>query len=83
MGNNPHQNKAAVTAKLQEVKAHPMCLSFEDTGSSYRVIYPSGDEFWVDGLHATYLKLGKLAALERLLEVMEKHWLESFPGSKA
>ena len=72
------ERMAAVESKLEELKAHPMCGRFEDDGAYFLVIYPAGD-FAVHGCRAEYRHAGKSIALERLLGVMERHWMESYP----
>lgn len=67
----------AVERAKQEVRDHPMCLRLEDDGAAFFVIYPCGD-FAVQGCRSTY-RDGKENALLRLLQVMERHWMESYP----
>lgn len=61
-------NVASLTA---QVRAHPMCLTFEDDGRYFRVIYPAG--MYPNGAQSSYGD-GKAAALTRILNVMERHW---------
>jgi hypothetical protein len=61
---------------LAAVKAHCMCLRFEETRTHYRAIYPDG--YFPNGVQVDK-RLGKHVALERMLIVMERHWKESFP----
>lgn len=67
----------AVECAKRKVKAHPMCLRLEDDGAAFLVVYPCGD-FAVQGCRSNY-RDGKEAALLRLLQVMERHWVESYP----
>lgn len=57
------------------VKDHCMCARFEDEGGKYRVIYPEG--YFPEGVQVSQA-MGKAAALEKMLEVLERHWKESF-----
>lgn len=68
------QNMRAVEKALTAVKQHCMCARFEDLGGAYRVLYAPG--FRLDGVQAVYAKCGKLVALERILNAMERHWKE-------
>ena len=62
--------------KLTEVRKHCMCLAVEETKHHYTVLYPPG--FFLDGVRVgTTGEGGKLAALGKLLEYMERHWQES------
>lgn len=57
-----------------EVLAHCMCFRFEDVGGKFRVIYPDG--YFPNGVQVSKA-MGKTKALQRLIEVMERHWKES------
>ena len=70
-----HNRVAKVRDRLAAVKAHCMCLRFEETRTHYRVIYPDG--YFPEGIQVDK-RLGKHVALERMLIVMERHWKESF-----
>lgn len=63
------------------IRAHPMCAELNEDahrrGYLY-VTYPAGD-FPVEGLRVSKAN-GKRVALARALDVMERHWRESFPG---
>lgn len=61
---------------IKEIKNHCMCLTFEDDGAYYRVIYPDGDYF-TNGAQINYRVWGKIDALERLLKAIEKAWKDS------
>lgn len=61
---------------LTAVKQHCMCVRFEDLGGAYRVLYAPG--FRLDGVQAVYAKVGKRAALERMLNAMERHWRDEY-----
>lgn len=57
-----------------EVLAHCMCRRFEDVGGKFRVIYPDG--YFPNGVQVCK-SMGKTKALQRLIEVMERHWKDS------
>ena len=76
---NVQENIAKVKLLIDEVKDHCMCAKFQDVGGAFIVIYPYGD-FPVDGVRVGYLTNGKAWALKKMLEKMEKHWIESFPN---
>lgn len=59
---------------IESIKDHCMCAKFEDDGGKYRVIYPEG--YFPEGVQCSQ-RIGKAVALEKLLEVMERHWKES------
>lgn len=71
---NPRENAAAVQESLRAVQQHCMCARFEDIGGAFQVLYPEG--FRLDGVRATYANCGKKVALDRMLNVMERHWKE-------
>lgn len=71
------ENAKRATEMLEKVKSHCMCARFEDLGGAYRVLYADG--FFPNGVQAAYAQCGKAVALERMLNVMERHWLESYP----
>lgn len=73
------ENITKVKIALENVKAHCMCLKLEDDGARFTVIYPNGD-FQVHGTRVSYRENGKLWALNKLLEKMEQHWIESYPA---
>ena len=75
---NPLENKQAVDNLIAKIKDHPMCLTFEDQVGCYQVIYPEGD-FEINGVIAS-TGGGKLKALYRILERMERDWIESYPN---
>lgn len=70
--------KTKVSERHDMVMDHPMCASLTEDAGYYTVIYPAGD-FPVHGVRATKAG-GKHVALGHLLTVMERHWVESFPG---
>lgn len=72
----PRERAINVSALIAKIKAHPMCLRFEQESGIFRVIYPEG--FQLDGAQARY-STNKSESLERLLSVIERHWLESYP----
>lgn len=69
------QNKAALKELLQEVQEHCMCALFEDNGAKFLVTYPPG--MILGGVQATHAGCGKIVALERMLNAMERHWIDS------
>lgn len=70
----------AVNAIRQQILDHPMCGRLIEGSDMYRVIYPAGD-FPVDGLQSVVRRgEGKAIALSKLLPVMDRHWLQSYPG---
>ena len=69
------QNKSALKSALQEVNDHEMCAIFEETPVHYRVLYPPGmyiEGMRIDGAQSSKTG-GKVAALNRLLVIMERH----------
>lgn len=75
---NPKANFSAIENVKIKIKEHPICAYFEDEEWSFTVIYPQGS-FSVAGVRVRYEK-GKRRALENLLQKMEYHWQERFPG---
>ncbi len=73
----PAENLAAVADLAAQVQAHPCCLRFIDADGRYEVHYPAG--IFPHGARASQ-GMGKALALSRLLQVMERHWLESYEG---
>ena len=55
----------------KELSNHPMCLKIEESGTHFVVIYPEG--MYPNGVRVS-LGMGKIRALERLLQVVERHW---------
>lgn len=72
------QRTDKVESLIKEIKDHPMCFDFIDQGSHYIVIYPDG--FQLDGCRIEITTKGE--TLEKLLNKIELHWKESFPGYK-
>lgn len=68
------ENIDAVQAALAAVKDHPMCAKFETIDGKFRVIYPCG--MFPDGVQVSFGN-GKAIALERMLNVMERHWVSN------
>lgn len=60
-----------------EVENHPMCARLTEDAGYFYVNYPAGD-FPVDGLRTTK-KPNMKSALDRLIPVMERHWMGSYP----
>jgi hypothetical protein len=73
----PQQNLARVESLTAQAQAHPMCLRMAWRGDRLVILYPEG--FPLGGVQCS-LTNGKAWALERVLEAMERHWLESFPN---
>jgi hypothetical protein len=71
------ENVKKVEELVSQVQAHCMCAVFEDLGGAYRVLYAPG--FQVDGVQAVYARCGKALALQRILDAMERHWLQDYP----
>lgn len=71
---NPQQNAERVRKLIAEVEEHPMCAKFEFVDGLYRVLYPVG--FYPNGAQAS-IGEGRAVALQRLLQVMERHWKEN------
>jgi hypothetical protein len=69
------ENFNAVKEAMAAVKDHPMCAKFEDVGGKFRVIYPYG--MFPDGVQASF-SIGKRVALDRILNVMERHWIANY-----
>lgn len=65
-------NIAKHKAALDAVRDHPMCYRMIRDGGKVTVIYPPGD-FQTDGARSDDTARG----LERLLAVMERHWVAS------
>ena len=75
------ERTARVERAIAEIKTHPMCGEFQDLETCFRVIYPAGD-FPVGGLQSVVKRgEGRAIALEKLLPIMERHWVESYPGA--
>lgn len=69
-------NIAEVKFALEAVKNHCMCAKFQEDKTHYLVIFPPGD--WpVDGIRVAN-GMGKVKALQVMIDKMEKFWLESF-----
>ena len=73
------ERKAALETALEAVKAHCMCSRFEESADHYLVYFPAGD-FEVGGVRASK-GMGKIKALETMLEKMEFYWMKSYPGA--
>lgn len=77
-------NMKLVRDLYDQLKAHPMCRKVKDDGTTIVVTYPAGD--WPGGLngiqcvYGIYKGQGKAWALQRLIDRMERDWLESIPG---
>ena len=65
---------AEITDAMIKVKAHPMCAKFVIEGGYYIVYYPPG--MHPNGARVSKA-MGSARALQRLLEVMERHWYEN------
>lgn len=69
------ENVALVNKALADVKDHCMCLKFEEDASHFRVIYPCG--YFPEGVQVNK-GMGKAAALNKMLEVMERHFKNNY-----
>jgi hypothetical protein len=74
----PQQNIAEVNRLIAEVRAHPMCLRWQDDHGVYLVIYPDG--YYPNGVQAAHSQIGKAVALRRILDAMERHWRLDLAG---
>lgn len=79
---NPQEAFEVKTTMLGRVKAHPMCARLEVLPSYYWVTYPPGAHYLCDGARVSRLG-GDAKALARLLDVMERHWIEGLPQAQA
>jgi len=68
------ENVESVKTIISAIKNHPMCAKFEESDGKFRVIYPCG--MFPDGVQASF-SIGKRVALERMLNMMERHWLHN------
>ena len=69
------KNKSALKSALEEVNDHEMCAIFEENGSHYQVLYPPGiyiEGMRIDGAQSSKFG-GKVASLNRLIVIMERH----------
>lgn len=78
---NPREAHKRVLDLTAKVREHPMCLRLEDSPQSATVFFPAGD-FPTHGIRASY-GAGKAVGLQRMLDAMERIWLESFPGYRS
>lgn len=69
------QNMIEYDTAKQAVMDHCMCAKFIDEGGKFIIQYPDGD-FPVDGLRIDR----NAAMMRRAVEIMDRHWAESFPG---
>ena len=67
-------NISAYNQALSAVSQHCMAASVERASGKVIVLYPMG--FYPDGVRTDDSAEG----LRRVLPVMERHWMESFPG---
>lgn len=77
---NPQANKELLETALTAVKGHCMCFSFEETEVHYIVLFPAGD-FALNGVRVSK-GMGKIVALNKAFQVMEKTWVDSAPGAR-
>ena len=68
---NVIENTAMVEQAMQNILNHCMCLRFEEDATHYRVFYP--EDMYPNGVQCSK-GMGKRAALQKMLEVMERHW---------
>lgn len=73
--NQIQQNIETYQAAIKIVKDHPMCAGIEDALGKLIIEYPAGD-FPVQGLRIDR----NAVMIGRAVEIMERHWAESFPG---
>lgn len=66
--------------KLEELKNHHMCFELREDEYCYTVIFPVGD-FSVDGITCSK-HIGKIKAIEKMIDRMEKEWNDSYPNPK-
>ena len=66
-----------ITTLTKEVKEHCMCFELLEEESHYIVLYPEG--FQLDGIRMAKVG-GKANTLQKILDTMEQHWIESYPG---
>lgn len=65
---------SAVNEARAELISHCMVANFDEGTAYLTVIYPPGH--YPDGVRVS-AKMGKLKALQKLLEVCERHWKDS------
>ena len=69
------ENIAEYNSALEAVKSHCMCANVRNEGSKLIIEYPEGD-FAVQGIRVDR----NAVMLRKAVSIMERHWLESFPG---
>ncbi|MCK9369690.1 hypothetical protein M0R04_07260 [Candidatus Dojkabacteria bacterium] len=69
------ERQAEIRELTSTIKNHPLCLKFKEDSYYYLITYPEG--FQLDGCRATHKSCGKIVALTRILNAMERHWEES------
>ena len=67
---------AELAAVRATIEAHPMCAELRDEPPYFLVIYPAGD-FPTYGVRTDR----SAAGLHRVLPVLERHWLGSYPAA--
>ena len=70
------QNIEEYTSARRAVEAHCMCARIDETAGKLIVYYPEGD-FITGGLRIDR----NAVMLRRAIDIMERDWLASFPGS--
>lgn len=68
------ENMVLVAAAKAEINNHCMCARFTEDSNTYTVLYPAG--FFPNGARASK-GMGQAKALQRLIEVMERHYVEN------
>lgn len=68
------ENIALITAAKIEINNHCMCGRFTEDSNTYTVLYPTG--FFPNGARVSK-GMGQAKALQRLLDVMERHYREN------
>lgn len=70
------QNIEEFTAARRAVEAHCMCARLEEAAGKLIIYYPEGD------FRTAGLRIDRNAVmLRRAIDIMERDWLASFPGS--
>ena len=75
------ENIQRVKELKEEINKHPMCCNFIDDGTHFIMTFPNMD-YYLDGIRTNYIEMGKIKALETLLEKAEYCWLDSYPSKK-
>lgn len=77
-GKSAIQNRIdQINTTKQAILTHCMCFDFAENKTHYQVIFPIG--FYPEGIKAAK-NIGKNDALKKMLDFMEKTWVESYPA---